>query len=372
MEKDFTLPLQDGMVNRGNWERMKKVMRRAEKGETITTAFLGGSITQGSLSSVPEKCYAYLTYSWWKKQYPKAEITYVNAGIGGTTSQFGVSRVEKDVLSHKPDVVFVEFSVNDTNNEFFKETYEGLIRRIYGDASAPAVMIIHNIKYDDGSTAEEVHKELGKHYQIPCVSMQSTIYARMKAGCFVSRDITADDLHPNDTGHQMLADVIIYYLEQIDREKDSVEDDVTMPAPVTANAYEHSVRYQNKDCTPEAEGFMPDPREKEYFTDIFKGGWTSGKKGAEIRFMLEGSGIAVQFRQSLAQLAPIAKAIVDGDEEHAVILDANFKEDWGDNLAIETVLFHGENKKHDLLIRIEEAHEDDAAEFYLVSVIASR
>ena len=61
MEKDMTLSLADGMVNRGNWERIKKVMRRAAKGEKLTIAFLGGSITQGCLSSVPEKCYAYLT-----------------------------------------------------------------------------------------------------------------------------------------------------------------------------------------------------------------------------------------------------------------------------------------------------------------------
>lgn len=79
----------------------------------------------------------------------------------------------------------------------------------------------------------------------------------------------------------------------------------------------------------------------------------------------------MQFRQSVKKPAPIAKAIVDGDEKRAVILDANFEQDWGDNLALATVLYHGENKKHDLLIRIDETHEDDAVGFYLVSVIAS-
>lgn len=372
MEKDMTLSLADGMVNRGNWERIKKVMRRAAKGEKLTIAFLGGSITQGCLSSVPEKCYAYLTYLWWKQKYPEAKIKYVNAGIGGTTSQFGVARVDQDVLQYEPDLVFVEFSVNDQNTEFFKETYEGLLRHIYGAETEPAVMIIHNIKYDDGQTAEEIHKALGDYYQLPCVSMQSTIYAKMKAGGFTSRDITADDLHPNDTGHQLLADVITYYLEQIDREKDLEEENVRMPLPVTANGYERSFRYQSKDITPAMEGFLPDTREKEYYTDIFKGGWTAGKQGAHIKFILEGSEIAVQFRQSVAKPAPIARAVVDGDEEHAVILDANFEEDWGDNLALTTVLFHGENRTHELVITIAEAHERDAADFYLTSVIVSR
>lgn len=370
-EKDFTLSLSDGMVNRGSWERIKKVMRRAEKGEKVTIAFLGGSITQGCLATVHEKCYAYLTYLWWKERYPKAEMVYVNAGIGGTTSQFGIARVDQDVLAYHPDLVFVEFSVNDENTSFFQETYEGLLRYLYGNGSAPAVMIIHNIQYDVGKTAEEIHRELGKYYQLPCVSMQSTIYAKMMAGNFDSRDVTEDDLHPNDRGHRMLADVITYYLEQIDQEKDTVEEEPAMPAPMTADAYEHSTRYQCKDCMPKMQGFVPDTREKDYYSDVFKGGWTAKEKGAEIHFSLEGNGIAVQFRQSVKKPAPIAKAIVDGEEEHGVILDANFELDWGDNLAIETVLYHGENKKHDLVIRIEETHEDDAVEFYLVSVIAS-
>lgn len=371
-EKDFTLSLQDGMVNRGCWERMKKVMRRAAKGGKLTIAFLGGSITQGCLATVHEKCYAYLTYLWWKEKYPNAEITYVNAGIGGTTSQFGIARVDQDVLFYHPDLVFVEFSVNDADTPFFQETYESLLRHIYGDASAPAVMIIHNIKYDDGETAEKIHRELGEYYQLPCVSMQSTIYAKMTAGNFGSRDVTEDDLHPNDRGHHMLADVITYYLEQIDKEKETAEEEGAMPAPMTADAYEHSVRYQCSDCTPKMQGFTPDTREKDYYTDVYKGGWTAKEKGATIHFKVEGNGIAVQFQQSVKRPAPIAKAILDGDEANAVILDANFDLDWGDNLALVTILYHGEDKEHDLVIRIEETHEDDAVEFYLVSVIASR
>ncbi len=371
LTEKFTLSLSDGMVNRGCWERMKKVMRRAEKGEKLTLVFLGGSITQGCLATVHEKCYAYLTYLWWKEKYPKAEIVYINAGIGGTTSQFGIARADQDVLSYHPDLVFVEFSVNDENTPFFQETYEGLLRHLYGDESAPAVMLIHNIQYDVGKTAEEIHQELGNYYQLPCVSMKSTIYARIMAGNFGSRDVTEDDLHPNDRGHRMLTDVITYYLEQIDKEKDTAEEEAAMPAPMTANAYEHSTRYQSKDCTPKMHGFLPDIREKDYYTDVYKGGWTAKEKGDEIHFSVEGSGIAVQFRQSVKKPAPIAKAILDGDEEHAVILDANFELDWGDNLALETLLYHGENKMHDLVIRIEERHEDDAVEFYLVSVIAS-
>ena len=120
-----------GIVNCGNWYRIKKVMRKAKSGEPITVGFLGGSITQGCLSSTPETCYAYLVYEWWKKQFPDTSVTYVNAGIGGTTSQFGVARADSDLLSHHIDFSVVEFSVNDDDNAHFLETYEGLIRHLY-------------------------------------------------------------------------------------------------------------------------------------------------------------------------------------------------------------------------------------------------
>ncbi|MDE7249162.1 MAG: SGNH/GDSL hydrolase family protein, partial [Lachnospiraceae bacterium] len=58
----YQVHTQNGMINRGNWNKIKNCMRKAKKGEAITTGFLGGSITQGSLASTRETCYAYLVY----------------------------------------------------------------------------------------------------------------------------------------------------------------------------------------------------------------------------------------------------------------------------------------------------------------------
>lgn len=361
-----------GIINYGNCYRLKQVMKRATKGEKIKVAFLGGSITQGCLSSTPELCYAYLTYDWWKKSFPMAEVEYINAGIGGTTSQFGVSRVDKDVLAKSPDVVFIEFSVNDSDTDFFMETYEGMVRHVFSHEKQPAVVLIHNIKYDDGISAERIHTKVAFHYDLPSVSMKSTIYDLVEKKELTSRDVTEDDLHPNDKGHSMICQVITNYLEKVKKELDINETAmVTMPAPLTANAYEYSTRYQAKDCSPICNGFTEDTREKEYYTDIFKGGWTGSQEGAEITFSVEGSGIALQYRKSVNKPAPVAVAIIDGDEENKIVLDANFDEDWGDCLYIETVLYHGEKRVHEVKVRVVETHEDDKAEFYLVSVIAS-
>ena len=72
---EYQIKYENGIANRGNLYRLKKVMDRAKAGETLNIAFLGGSITQGSLSSKPELCYAYHVYEWWKKTFPQADFT---------------------------------------------------------------------------------------------------------------------------------------------------------------------------------------------------------------------------------------------------------------------------------------------------------
>ena len=86
---------------------------------------------------------------------------------------------------------------------------------------------------------------------------------------------------------------------------------------------------------------------------------------------MEGTCLAVQYRKSVKKPAPVARAVVDGDEEHAVVLDANFDEDWGDCLYLQDLLVHGAHGPHTVDITLTETHENDAVPFYLVSVIAS-
>ena len=366
-----------GLVNEGDDSRIRSVMQRANKGEKVKLAFLGGSITQGSVASTPEGCYAYLTYKWWAESFPKAEFTYINAGIGGTTSHLGVGRVEEEVLSHEPDFVIVEFSVNDADNEpHFQETYESLVRRILSAPNAPALLLVHNVRYDDGGNAEAIHGPVGDHYNLPRVSMKPTIYAQVEAGNIDKRDITPDDLHPNDKGHALVAGVITHYLETVRQKALSEEGDITvktkLPKPLTANAYEKAHRFRNNELQPiYDESFAPDSTEQSCVADCFKKGWSASEQGAKIIFQVEGSCLAVQYRKTVRKPAPIATVTVDGDKENAVILDANFDEDWGDCLYLQTVLEHGEDRKHNIKVEITETHPDDAECFYLVSVICA-
>ena len=359
--------------------RLKNLMKRAANGESLVIGFLGGSITQGSLSSTPETCYAYLVYEWWKKSFPNAEFSFVNGGIGGTTSHYGGARAWKDVLCYRPDIVTVDFSVNDDANEFFEETYEGTLRRLLMAPSAPAVVVLNNVFYDTGKNAQEYHNRIADHYGIPHVSIKDTIYPDVESGKIVRADITPDNLHPNDKGHRLVADEICKLLDSIkeELEKEDTEgkiietnDLASLPAPLTENAYEHSRLIQIQDNEAILDGFLVDPIEKKGMLDIFKNGWTAAHTNDKISFEIECSCLAVQYRKSVQQPVPKAKAVIDGDEAHAVILDGNFTEDWGDCLYLEPLLHHAEKKVHRIEITVTDA-KDIVRPFYLVSLIVS-
>lgn len=363
--------LEASIVNRGNWARLKDCMKRAAAGEKLTIGYLGGSITMGSVATVQERCYAYLSHMWWKETFPQADIRFFNAGIGATTSQFGVARVDEDLLCYEPDVVFIEFTVNDDNNAHFQETYEGLVRRVYGSELAPAVVTLQNAFYHDGVSAEEIHTPVAKYYDLPCVSFKKSVVARVMDGVIAEADITPDHLHPNDKGHALLAETVKYFLNQVYAEMDVPEEAVALQAKtMTKNRYENSVRMRNKNLVIQAsEGFVADLSVQEHITHIFKNGWEVTGEGSFMELEVEAGCLAIQYRRTIQHPAPSMKVMVDGKE--MAVLNGEFDETWGDLIALETIFENEKKAKHHVRLELVNTHEGDKLPFYLVSVICA-
>lgn len=358
------------IANRGNCNRLKQVMKRAEKGEHLVLGFLGGSITQGSLATKPELCYASLVYQWWVNQFPKASFTYVNAGVGGTTSHYATARVKEDLLSHNPDFAIIEFSVNDDANEHFKETYESVVRKVYGAECKPATLLVNNVYYEDGHNAQKEHVEVGTYYQLPCVSIKDSVYPQIINGTIERSEITPDGLHPNDAGHELVATMILHFLKKVYAELEVEEPALELKEqPLTRNHYAVTYRYQNHNCQPENKGFQVDALPQEAVYDNFKKGWYTKQLGASLVFHVTGTELAVQYRKTIHKPAPVAVAIVDGNEATAITLDGNFEETWGDCLYLQVLAQDLKEREHTIEVRIIETYQEEVSDFYLVSVI---
>ena len=359
------------IMKKMNLSRLKSCMERAARGEELTIGFLGGSITQGSLATEHENTYAYRVFSWWVKTFPNATFHYVNGGIGGTTSHYGVSRAVTDVLMYQPDFVVVDFSVNDEADTFFQETYEGVVRKLLRWSSSPAVVLLNNVFYDTGLNAQEYHNAVGDWYQVPHVSIKDTVWQRIRQGEYTRIELTPDGLHPNDKGHGLVAGEIIAFLEDVKAHLDEKEETLIIPEAMTDNAYENAKRLTIREVCPQLDGFRADTDEKTGHLDHFKNGWTGKKEGESITFKVDASCIAVQYRKTISRPAARARLILDGDEANAVLLDGNFDEDWGDCLYLQPVLHHGEAGEHTVKLEILPEENKDVTPFYLMSLITA-
>jgi lysophospholipase L1-like esterase len=303
--------------------RIFRAMAKARRGEDITIGVIGGSITAGNMASTPAKCWANLMTDWWKTTFPESNITLVNAGKGGTGSDVGTFRVQKDLLAHNPDFVVVEFSVNDAEGDggtYAEKMMEGLVRQILTADSLPGVMLLL-MKMKDGSTAQAPHKLVGDYYDIPIVSYADLIDAAVAEDGLTLDDVFFDNWHPNDKGMTYVTGFLIDELNKIYNvlPDDSEIDDVNtlLPVPLVTDTYEHTFTYIATNLIPS--------------TNL---GWTIGYNDwytftpdDEISFLVEGNAVAIEYsRHNSTNRGQIEIWV---DDSTPKILDAYWDQTWG-------------------------------------------
>jgi len=214
---------------KANLGRLQAVLDKAARGEKVTVAAIGGSITRGAACKSPkndpaytealggEACWFTRTVEWFRKTFPQAEIRGINAGIGATPSFLGTFRLQRMVLDYQPDLVFVEFSVNDPSSRSnllegeWQDTYESVVRKSL-EAGAAVVQIFMNDQHHIGM--EAFHRPVADHYGVPCVSYHRAISPCGQHICDWEL-LSPDDIHPNNAGHALVATCLCSYLDGV-------------------------------------------------------------------------------------------------------------------------------------------------------------
>lgn len=208
----------NSLVSTGNNYRFINAMQKAMRGEDVTIAYIGGSITEGASSTTHTKCYAYQFYDMFKQRYGKnggSNVHYVNAGMSGTPSSLGVIRYSRDVAPSNPDIVFVEFAVNDADDVTNGDAYESLVRNVLNSPNKPACMLIFSVFKPDWNLQDRMIP-VGKQYNLPMVSIKNAVVPAVKSGQIRSEQFWANDgWHPVDYGHKLMADCIMYCVDQM-------------------------------------------------------------------------------------------------------------------------------------------------------------
>jgi len=229
-------------------------------GAEVKIAYLGGSITA-------QPGWRPKTLAHIQKTFPTAKFSEINAAIGGTGSDLGVFRLKQDVLDAKPDLLFVEFAVNDGGAEpqqIFR-CMEGIVRQTWRALPQCDIAFVYTIteqlappllegKFPRAASAME---EVAEHYGIPTIHMCMEVARLAKAGKLVWKAplpktpeeeaklgdqfvFAPDSVHPHvETGHELYLQAVARSLPII-LEASKASGPHKLGTPFIATNYEHA------------------------------------------------------------------------------------------------------------------------------------
>lgn len=248
---DYASMVANSTASTGNNARIKKAIAKAQAGEDVTIAYLGGSITEGFAASETDNgdCYAETSYKQFKKIFGAGDgsnVHFINAGMSGTPSSLGIVRYQRDVLDQMktgeyPDILFIDFAVNDGMDD--GDTYESIIRTALEQGSAVVLMFV---LYMGGCTHEDKYTKLyGKNYDLAMVSPAKGMDSCKKEEFdkwfyWIEGNTDTSYGHPDVGGHRYMADCItnmFLTIDQEDEEEDNIAD-INEITPKTSDTFQ--------------------------------------------------------------------------------------------------------------------------------------
>jgi hypothetical protein len=241
-------------------------------GGEFKVAYLGGSITA-------QPGYRVKTLAHLKSQYPQAKLTEINAAIGGTGSSLGVFRIDHDVFAGEPDLLFVEFAVNDAGMEPTEivRSMEGIVRKTWRRFPQCDVCFVYTftekmvaeLREGTLNRSAAIMEAVADHYNIPSIHMGLEAVRLEKAGklllkapeikvervsgaeldkaspIVVNADgkipFSLDGVHPYvDTGHRLYTEAVVRSLPLLLQASGGTRPHA-LPAPLDAENYERTV-----------------------------------------------------------------------------------------------------------------------------------
>ena len=157
--------------------------------------------------------YPHLLHWGVKERFPYAVVNVTVTAIGGEHSQSGAKRFERDVLSLRPDVVTIDYGLNDRRL--------GLERARAAWTSMITNALMRDVKVilltptpDTAAKLNDLNDPLNQHaeqirrlaaeYQVGLVDSLAVFHLKTKSGTPLA-DLMSQSNHPNRCGHELVA-----------------------------------------------------------------------------------------------------------------------------------------------------------------------
>lgn len=167
--------------------------RMVAEGRPVVYGAIGGSITEGAAASSPGSryvsCIAHAIQN-------RTACRLVNAGVGATDTRFGAMRCREDLLRHRPDLITIEYAVNDVNNPDREFSFEALVRQCMGSAPDALIVVIFTLR-EDGVSMQEIQLPVCRHYDLAMISYHDAIWPELSGGNLAWSAVSPDK-HPSE------------------------------------------------------------------------------------------------------------------------------------------------------------------------------
>jgi len=305
------------LVSPGDPARLYSVLAKARRGEPICVAAIGGSITAGGKNTKdPERRYVRQVAAWFEKTFPGLKVRFVNAGIGATNSGYGALRVQRDVIAHQPDLVIVEYAVNDFTGAQMEDCYEGVLRQLLSSSTNRAVIELF-FMHKDGNNAQAGQTTLGKHYGLPMISFRDAVWPELQAGTIKWETIYDDVVHPNNEGHDIASELLRSSLNAALAKLPVKDSDLPaiapVPAPLNSNTYERCVLLRGADFKPVSSNG---------WSFVRSSVWECGSTGGRFEYDVSGT-VLLLGRNIPASAKGRVELVIDGSAPRPLLHDGH-------------------------------------------------
>lgn len=285
----------------------------------LNVAYLGGSITQGSGATEYSKNWVALTTKWLSDNFPEATINENNAGLSNTGSNYGIFRLEEDIINIAvPDLIFIEYTSNDWGrfgDLNISRQNESIMRKLYEvNPKIDIVFLFTGFSYD--SPCRRASTALAEHYGLPIVDPGSELKRRIdeeEGGDYAK--YSSDKIHPNNLGHAYYVELIGELLGKhlIDEAPDEAKYlDANIPEPLNKDGLFMSPRMIDPLLYDIPEDFKYTEAPLNMCKIKYDHFIETDKEGAEYEFTFEGTGFGLLVYKS-PTVSNIAYS-VDGGE----------------------------------------------------------
>ncbi|MEI6512231.1 MAG: GDSL-type esterase/lipase family protein [bacterium] len=179
---------------------------------------LGDSITGAYYHTGSRRAYPEMLKIALEKAYKCSEIEVINAGLNGDNTLGGLERLESDVLSHKPDLVTINFGMNDCTHLPIEEYHANIVELVTkcGNTGAKVVLCTPTGVIDSPERpqdrlavyAQEI-RFVAKEMNVPMADLHKTWEGLRLIDNTAYERIMSDNFHPNMEGHKLIAQTIV-------------------------------------------------------------------------------------------------------------------------------------------------------------------